>query len=280
MKTTYYRIIYLLFFLSINTLVYAQNNTISGFITDKETGEALIGANVFIQETGNGMSTDKNGYYVLQNISSGNYNLIVSYIGYNTFKKDIVVLENESIKMDISLIIEALEINEVEVSAEKLQRKNNIQPSRVNLSPRIIKAAPALAEPDIFRTIQALPGVLTNNEASTGLVIRGGNTDQNLILLDGITVYNPTHFGGIFSNFIVDAVKEAELIKGGYNAEYGGRLSAVLNVLSREGNRNFFQGKTSISLLSAQTTMEGPFYKGAWLLSARRTYFDYLLPNF
>ena len=269
MKTTYYRIIYLLFFLSINTLVYAQNNTISGFITDKETGEALIGANVFIQETGNGMSTDKNGYYVLQNISSGNYNLIVSYIGYNTFKKDIVVLENESIKMDISLIIEALEINEVEVSAEKLQRKNNIQPSRVNLSPRIIKAAPALAEPDIFRTIQALPGVLTNNEASTGLVIRGGNTDQNLILLDGITVYNPTHFGGIFSNFIVDAVKEAELIKGGYNAEYGGRLSAVLNVLSREGNRNFFQGKTSISLLSAQTTMEGPFYKGAWLLSAR-----------
>ncbi len=279
MKTTYYRIIYLLFFLSINTLVYAQNNTISGFITDKETGEALIGANVFIQETGNGMSTDKNGYYVLQNISSGNYSLIVSYIGYNTFKKDIVVLENESIKMDISLIIEALEINEVEVSAEKLQRKNNIQPSRVNLSPRIIKAAPALAEPDIFRTIQALPGVLTNNEASTGLVIRGGNTDQNLILLDGITVYNPTHFGGIFSNFIVDAVKEAELIKGGYNAEYGGRLSAVLNVLSREGNRNFFQGKTSISLLSAQTTMEGPFYKGAWLLSARRTYFDYLLPK-
>ena len=188
MKTTYYRIIYLLFFLSINTLVYAENNTISGFITDKETGEALIGANVFIQETGNGMSTDKNGYYVLQNISSGNYSLIVSYIGYNTFKKDIVVLENESIKMDISLIIEALEINEVEVSAEKLQRKNNIQPSRVNLSPRIIKAAPALAEPDIFRTIQALPGVLTNNEASTGLVIRGGNTDQNLILLDGITV--------------------------------------------------------------------------------------------
>ena len=106
MKTTYYRIIYLLFFLSINTLVYAQNNTISGFITDKETGEALIGANVFIQETGNGMSTDKNGYYVLQNISSGNYSLIVSYIGYNTFKKDIVVLENESIKMDIFCYIE------------------------------------------------------------------------------------------------------------------------------------------------------------------------------
>ena len=268
-----------LIFILISGLLYAQNNSISGFITDQENGEALIGANVFIQETGNGMSTDRNGYYVLQNILPGNYKLIVSYIGYTTLKQEINIVENESIKLDLSLIIEALEINEVEVSAEKLQRKNNIQPSRVNLSPRVIKAAPSLAEPDIFRTIQALPGVLTNNEASTGLVIRGGNTDQNLILLDGITVYNPTHFGGIFSNFIVDAVKEAELIKGGYNAEYGGRLSAVLNVLSREGNRNYFQGKTSISLLSAQTTLEGPFYNGAWLLSGRRTYFDYLLPK-
>jgi hypothetical protein len=143
----------------------------------------------------------------------------------------------------------------------------------------MMKAAPALAEPDLFRTIQALPGVLTTSEFSTGLVIRGGNTDQNLILLDGITVYNPSHLGGVFSNFIVDGVKEAELIKGGYNAEYGGRLSAVLNVISREGNRNKFKGKANLSLLSAQTTLEGPFYKGAWLVSGRRTYFDVLLPK-
>ena len=95
----------------------------------------------------------------------------------------------------------------------------------------------------MFRTIQALPGVLTTSEYSTGLVIRGGNTDQNLIMLDGITVYNPSHLGGVFSNFIVDGVKEAELIKGAYNAEYGGRLSAVLNVISREGNENEFKGK-------------------------------------
>ena len=259
--------------------LYAQGGKLSGFITDQKTGEALIGANVFIVETGNGMSTDNNGYYVLQNISSESYTLMVSYIGYATLQKEITFGADESIKMNLELGIEAVEITEVDVSAEKIQRKYNIQPSRVNLSPRIIKAVPALAEPDIFRTIQALPGVLTSNEASTGLVIRGGNTDQNLILLDGITVYNPTHFGGIFSNFLVDAVKEADLIKGGFNAEYGGRLSAVLNVLSREGNRNYFQGKTSISLLSAQTTLEGPFYNGAWLLSARRTYFDYLLPK-
>jgi len=161
--------------------LYAQGGKLSGFITDQETGEALIGANVFLIETGNGMSTDKNGYYILQNIRPGSYTLMVSYIGYATLQKKITFGADESIKMNLELGIEAVEITEVDVSAEKLQRKNNIQPSRVNLSPRIIKAVPALAEPDIFRTIQALPGVLTSNEASTGLVIRGGNTDQNLI---------------------------------------------------------------------------------------------------
>ncbi|HJN68580.1 MAG: TonB-dependent receptor [Candidatus Marinimicrobia bacterium] len=268
-----------LLFLLTAVIATAQTASIYGFVTDKESGEVLIGANVFINETGNGMSADKNGYYVLQGIAPGRYTLVVSYIGYADFRQEITFETATSIKKNIALSTESLELNTIDVSAEKLQRQYNIQPSRVNLSPRMVKAAPALAEPDIFRTIQTLPGVLTNNEASTGLVIRGGNTDQNLILLDGITVYNPTHFGGMFSNFIVDAVKEADLIKGGFNAEYGGRLSAVLNVLSREGNRNKFEGKTSISLLSAQTTMEGPFYKGAWLFSGRRTYFDILLPK-
>ncbi|MDP7273556.1 MAG: TonB-dependent receptor plug domain-containing protein, partial [Candidatus Marinimicrobia bacterium] len=200
-------------------------------------------------------------------------------VGFETYRSSVSLILDESKKVNISLVEKLVEMTEVEVTAERLQRRNNIQPSKVNLSPRMMKAAPALAEPDLFRTIQALPGVLTTSELSTGLVIRGGNTDQNLILLDGITVYNPSHLGGVFSNFIVDGVKEAELIKGGYNAEYGGRLSAVLNVISREGNRNKFKGKANLSLLSAQTTLEGPFYKGAWLVSGRRTYFDVLLPK-
>ena len=204
---------------------------------------------------------------------------MVSYVGFDTFREELDFTEGESKKLNIQLSESIVELTEVEVSAEKLQRRNNIQPSKINLSPRMMKAAPALAEPDLFRTIQSLPGVLTTSEFSTGLVIRGGNTDQNLILLDGITVYNPSHLGGVFSNFIVDGVKEAELIKGAYNAEYGGRLSAVLNVISREGNQKSFQGKANLSLLSSQATLEGPFYKGAWLLSGRRTYFDILLPK-
>ena len=257
----------------------AQSGIISGFISDSSSAEALIGANVILQETGQGMATDVNGYYIIQDITPGNYVLMVSYVGFKLKKEKLKISDGQSIKLDISLSEDVVELTQIEVTAEQIQRKSNIQPSKINLSPRMMKAAPALAEPDLFRTIQALPGVLTTSEFSTGLVIRGGNTDQNLILLDGVTVYNPSHLGGIFSNFIVDGVKEAELIKGAYNAEYGGRLSAVLNIISREGNQKKFEGKANLSLLSAQATIEGPFYKGAWVFSGRRTYFDKIFQN-
>ena len=257
----------------------AQSGIISGFISDSSSAEALIGANVILQETGQGMATDINGYYIIQDIAPGDYVLMVSYVGFKLKKEKLKISDGQSIKLDISLSEDVVELTQIEVTAEQIQRKSNIQPSKINLSPRMMKAAPALAEPDLFRTIQALPGVLTTSEFSTGLVIRGGNTDQNLILLDGVTVYNPSHLGGIFSNFIVDGVKEAELIKGAYNAEYGGRLSAVLNIISREGNQKKFEGKANLSLLSAQATIEGPFYKGAWVFSGRRTYFDKIFQN-
>ena len=261
------------------TQLNAQSGIISGFISDSSSAEALIGANVILQETGQGMATDINGYYIIQDITPGNYVLMVSYVGFKLKKEKLKISDGQSIKLDISLSEDVVELTQIEVTAEQIQRKSNIQPSKINLSPRMMKAAPALAEPDLFRTIQALPGVLTTSEFSTGLVIRGGNTDQNLILLDGVTVYNPSHLGGIFSNFIVDGVKEAELIKGAYNAEYGGRLSAVLNIISREGNQKKFEGKANLSLLSAQATFEGPFYKGAWVFSGRRTYFDKIFQN-
>ena len=268
-----------LLFLLITSFSFGQVSRISGIITDAETGETLIGANVFIRETGRGMATDINGYYVLDNLGSDSKTLVVSFLGFEQYEKILLLEDGKAQKIDIALKTEIIELDEINVSAEKATRQFNIQPGRVNLSTRQIKALPSILEPDIFRTIQALPGVLTQSEFSTGLIIRGGNTDQNLILLDGITVYNPSHLGGVFSNFIVDAVKNAELIKGGYNAEYGGRLSAVLNVTSREGNRNNFDAKVNISILSAQATFEGPIPNGAWLVSGRRTYFDKVLEN-
>ena len=271
-----------------------QKRIICGFITDESSRGALIGANIYVNDVFEGATTDVNGYYAIVDVSREIGEVVVSYIGYETSVKQFqfVICKDcddsilrptsnvSSIKIDIALSPAKIEADEISVSAEKSEQLNQIKYSEITLNPAELKAIPALAEPDIFRTLQSLPGVLVANEASAGLIIRGGNTDQNLILLDGITVYNPTHLGGVFSNFIVDGIKEAELVKGGYNSEYGGRLSSVLNITSREGHSKRFRASSSVSLLSAQTTLEGPLYKGAWLLSGRRTYFDKVFQSF
>ena len=249
----------------LTSLCISQNITIYGLITEKESGEAIIGANVFIENTEFGSYSDKNGFYsiTLDNYINEEEILVIQYLGYKTIQKKITILNNEfkpinrgRIKEDFELENSSLELEVVQITGEQESRQTVNPYSSIKVTQVQLQGLPSLAEADIFRALQSLPGVLQASEFSTGLIIRGGNTDQNLILLDGITVYNPSHLGGIFSNFIVDGVKEAELIKGGYNAEYGGRLSAVLNVISREGNRKRFKGKANLSLLSAQTTFK------------------------
>jgi len=254
---------------------YSQSITIYGLITDQETGESLIGANAFIENTEFGSYSDKNGFY---SITLNNYSeeetVIIQYLGYTTIRLNINIGNAKKIKQDFSMNRSSIKLEEEKITGEQETRQTINPYSSIKVTQAQLQALPTLAEADIFRTLQSLPGVLQASEFSTGLIIRGGNTDQNLILLDGITVYNPSHLGGIFSNFIVESIKEANLTKGGFNAEYGGRLSAVLDVISREGNRNKIKLKTDISLLSAKATAEGPFYKGAWIVSGRRTYFD------
>jgi len=252
----------------------ARTATFSGYVLDAESREGLPGANVYFEGTDVGIATNIDGYFVLSSITPGRYALRITYLGFESIQVDINFAPGQEIKRNFELSPQPVELQAVDVTGERIERKSNIQVSRVKLSTRQLKLVPQLGEADLLRTLQALPGVLTATEFSTGLIIRGGNTDQNLILLDGITVYNPSHVGGLFSNFILDAVKEADLIKGGFNAEYGDRLSAVLNVRSREGNQKHFEAKGALSLLSGQTTLEGPMARGAWLLSMRRTWFD------
>tara|TARA_Y100001934_G_scaffold86822_1_gene107853 strand:- start:8523 stop:10895 length:2373 start_codon:yes stop_codon:yes gene_type:complete len=268
----YIVLILLIFNIAISEIV------ISGFITNQNTGEALIGANIFISDIKKGTTTDKNGFYSIiinENlINNKSINIIIQYLGYETITTEIDADSKNAIILDFELSPQNIKLQSTEIKGEQEARQTITPYSSIKVTQSQLSSLPSLAEADIFRTLQAIPGVLQLSEFSTGLVIRGGNTDQNLILLDGITVYNPSHLGGLFSNFIVDAVKEANLTKGGFNAEYGGRLSAVLDVISREGNRKNISGKIDVSLLSAKTTLEGPFYKGAWLIAGRRTYFD------
>lgn len=208
--------------------VPADEAVFSGYVLDNETGEGLPGANVFFEGTDLGTATNIDGYFVLPAVPAGSYQLSITYVGYGTHSEAITLQDNAVMRRNFELSQQNVELQSVDVSGERIERKLNVQLSRVKLGVRQLKSVPQLGEADLFRTLQSLPGVLTESDFSTGLVIRGGNTDQNLILLDGITVYNPSHVGGLFSNFIVDAVKEADLMKGGFNAEYGGRLSAVL----------------------------------------------------
>lgn len=265
----------LLVFILSGSIIHAlPAQTLSGYVLNKDSGEALIGANVMLKNTSRGASTDKDGYFVILSVPEDEYTIEVSYLGYESYTSKITIKGEQTNPLKVELNETPIELSAVEISAQRIERKENIQLSRTSLDVRQLKSIPQMAEADLFRTLQSLPGVLTSSEFSTGLIIRGGNSDQNLILLDGITVYNPSHVGGLFSNFLLDVVKEADLLKGGFNAEYGGRLSAVLNVRSREGNRKHFNGKSTVSLLSAVTTLEGPIGKGAWLISGRRTYFD------
>ena len=248
----------------ITSLLISQYN-ISGFIYDSETGESLPGANIFLENTSYGTTSDLDGYFIILNIPSESYDLKIKYLGYENFTKSIIINTNYELEK-IELTPQSLESEEVLISDSKMDRQNDFQTSRIKLNSLQLKRIPQVAEADLFRSLQSLPGVLTQTDFSTGLVIRGGNTDQNLILLDGITVYNPSHVGGVFSNFILASKKENDIQKSGFNAVYGGRLSAVLKVTSREGNSKQFDGSASLSALSAQTVLEGPINNGAWIL--------------
>lgn len=275
MKFTY------LLFLTISlipfTFVSAQETaSINGFITDSETGETLLMANIAITEINRGTSSNTSGYYTITNIPPGNYTLSSSYIGYQRFDQEIELEAGESLRLDIELIPEGVEMEAIYVESEaEREEQRNIGTAQVNIE--MVKELPSVLQPDVFRSVQLLPGVKAASDFSSGLYIRGGSPDQTLILLDETTVYNPSHFFGFFSTFNPDAVKDVRLYKGGYPAEFGGRIGSVLSIYNKDGNRNEMQGSVSLGMLSSRASIEGPYSKGSWMLSVRRSTLEPLL---
>lgn len=271
------RKLYLLILCCISILFGQEKATLSGFVRDKANKESLPYATVAIKELKIGTVTNIEGYYAIPNIPSGEYTVTVTLLGYVTNSFTIDSRENKRIVRDIVLSDQAVQVSEVIISAEKEEEKRSTQTGRISMQAKDIAQLPTIGEADVFRALQMMPGVKATSEISSGLNIRGGSTDQNLILLDGTVVYNPSHLFGFFSTFNNDAIKDIDLMKGGFPAEYGGRLSSVLNVTNIDGDRVSTHGKASISLLSTRVTGEGPIGNGSWFLSARRTYFDQLV---
>lgn len=258
----------------------AQSNpSISGFIREDATGEPLSYVNVFLKGTFLGTATRLDGYYVIPSVPPGKYEIVVSIIGYENVSQPIVLKAGENLRIDFRLKVSPIVGEEVTVVAERMKFKETLETSTINIMMKEINVVPGFIEADVFRAIQLLPGVKSISDFSSALYVRGSTPDQNLIMLDGITVYNPFHLGGVFSTFNTDAIKEAEFSAGGFPARYGGRMGSILNIVNREGNTEEYSGKANISLISSKILLEGPIpnwtkLKGSWMIAGRRTYFD------
>ena len=269
----------------LSTVSAQDKSSISGFVREVETGEPISYANVFISSTSYGTATNSDGYFVFFNLPPGKYEVNVSMIGFGLYKETVNLKIDESVRLDVRMNEEAIQASEIIVSGTRQKFKKSVETSTVILDIRDIRNAPAFVEPDVFRTLQMLPGVQTTSDFSSALYVRGSTPDQNLLMLDGITVYNPYHLGGIFSTFNADAIKEADFRAGGFPSRYGGRMGAILNIINREGNTEKVSVAGNISLISSKGLLEGPIpkwrnIKGSWMLSGRRTYFDKIIEQF
>ncbi len=262
----------------INNVSAQKNYTFNGIVTDNGTGETLIGASVSI--SGNKKSSTSTNAYGFFSISvpPGNYKVAISYVGYQSFSKEIEITAD--LRLDVKLL-SGNELDEVVVTGER--RNNNVSNPQMGiekLNVKDIKNIPVLfGERDILKTLQLLPGIKSAGEGNSGFYVRGGSTDQNLILLDEAPVYNASHLLGFFSTFNSDAIKDVTVYKGGMPAQYGGRLASVLDIKMNDGNKKNYTYEGGIGLISSRLKVEGPLKqdKSSFMISGRRTYADAFL---
>ena len=270
-----------LFLVFIIGFLSAQTNTLSGYVKDAKTGEALIGASVYIPEESKGATTNVYGFYSIT-LNSAVHQVKYSYVGYDDVIKTIDFVEHIRINVELSEAEDLLD--EVVIEANQSdENTTSAQMGKIDLSMDKIKTIPAfMGEVDVLKTIQFLPGVSSGGEGNTGFYVRGGGPDQNLILLDEATVYNASHLFGFFSVFNADAIKNVSLIKGGMPSNYGGRLSSVLDITMKDGNYKSFQADGGLGLIASRLTLQGPIKKdtSSFIISGRRTYIDVLVEPF
>lgn len=280
------RIILLLLIVSVQQIFAEDVNTplkytVSGYVKDADNGETLIGATVFVKELRVGTGANVYGFYSLS-LAPGKYTLEYSFMGYTKQIRQIDLTGNASLTIELAPEVKMMQ--EVTVTAERPDKNiKQAEMSTARLDIKTIKQIPALmGEVDVIKAIQMLPGVQATSEGTSGFSVRGGGLDQNLIVLDEATVYNASHLMGFFSVFNNDAVRDVKLYKGDMPANYGGRLSSVLDVRMKEGNNKHFKGTGGIGLISSRLTLEGPIVneKTSFLVSGRRTYADIFFPLF
>lgn len=267
----------------VTNLSFSQQSTgtVRGFVYVKETGEPLLFNNVVLKGTNIGNTTDVNGYYSITKVPPGNYILMVAALGYDTLEQAITVKAGDIVDRKLYVIKGNVKLKEIEVTAEQEAKQTETQVSVNKIDPIVIKKLPSVGgEPDLAQYLQVLPGVVFTGDQGGQLYIRGGSPIQNKVLLDGMIIYNPFHSIGLFSVFDADIIRNADVYSGGFGAEYGGRISSIMDITTRDGNKKRVSGKISASPFGSKVLVEGPLKKltdesntsVSFILSAKNSY--------
>ena len=262
---------------------FAQQGTIRGFVYEKETGEPVLFTSVYLLKTTYGDATDINGYFTISRVPDGKYTLVITYLGYDTLRESVVISGGNTITRKYFLNKGSFALREVNITAESTEQRTEIRTSVVNVTPKQIKQIPSIGgQADLAQYLQVLPGVIFTGDQGGQLYIRGGSPIQNKVLLDGMVIYNPFHSIGLFSVFETDLLRTADIYSGGFGAQFGGRISSVMDLTTRDGNKKRVAGKIGASTFGAKLLLEGPIVKqkednggsSSFLLSFKNSYLE------
>ena len=271
----YFLLISFLFFVISS---FAQTGTIRGFVSDKNTGESIMFCNVTIDGTSHGSQTDLNGMYTLSKIPVGEHKIVVTFIGYKKLTKYISLNKGQILTLKFELESSTVNIGEVEISAERQEMKTDVKAASIKITNEDLNLVPTIGgEADLAQYMQIIPGVIFTGDQGGQLYIRGGSPVQNKVLLDGMTIYSPFHSIGLFSVFDADIIKTTDVYTGGFSAEYGGRVSSIMDIKTKDGNKKRLQGKLSSNTFGSKILVEGPLKKGGgttFLFSGKTSYLD------
>ena len=280
-KSMFYRLSALALLLMACTALFAQG-TIRGFVKDDETGQPVIFILVGLEGTAFGTQTDENGYYTLSKIPSGNYTLVINQFGFKEVREQIAIVGDKVIAKNYFLIKDDLVMNEVEITDKGSAQKNNVNISVESMRSKDIKRIPSVGgAPDLAQALTTLPGFISTGDQGGQIYVRGGSPVQNKVLLDGMIVYNAFHSIGLFSVFDTDIIANADVYTGGFSAQFGGRISSVMDITTRDGNKREIDGHVGLNPFGAKVQIEGPLRKLkengsgiSYVLSAKNSYLD------
>ncbi|MFA7421077.1 MAG: TonB-dependent receptor [Melioribacteraceae bacterium] len=273
--------LFFLFLISANTSFSQDTGTLRGLVTDSLSSEVLVYASAYIKELNKGANTDTRGYFIIPSVPANKtYTLIVSYVGYQNKVISVRVSKDKLSHYNIALSTKGIQLQTIEKVGERYEFKNETKVSVQRIAARELELMPKGVETDVFRSIQYMPGVQSTGDVSAKYYVRGGASNQNLVLVDGVTVYNPFHALGLFGVIDPDIVNNLEFYKGGFAAEFGGRLSSVMSISTKDGDKNKFGATASASFMTAKLLLEGPIPNGSFIISGRKSYSNQILDKF